>query len=164
MIELSLTNSEKKILVDEEIYEKIKGYKWSLRNSGYVRVKVKYKEILLHRFITKAKKGDYVDHINHNLLDNRLCNIRIGTQSQNLANTYPHRDKQNSIYKGVYYDKNTINNKRKKRWRVMICKHYKKMFVGRFHTEKEAVEEYNKKAKELWGEFAYQNKWIGETK
>lgn len=27
----------------------------------------------IHRFVTKAEKGEVVDHLNHNTLDNRKC-------------------------------------------------------------------------------------------
>lgn len=42
----------------------------------------------LHRLLVGAEKGQVVDHINHNTLDNRKCNLRICTQSDNKLNSY----------------------------------------------------------------------------
>lgn len=42
--------------------------------------------IYLHRVITDAPAGMEVDHINHDSLDNRRCNLRVVTHKQNLNN------------------------------------------------------------------------------
>jgi hypothetical protein len=57
-----------------------------------------------------------------------------------------------SKYKGVYWDKNN------KKWMSRIKINKKTKYLGRFKSEKEAAEVYNKAAVELFGEFAYLNK------
>lgn len=42
--------------------------------------------MMLHRIIMKAPKDKQVDHINHDVLDNRKCNLRLVTGSQNMQN------------------------------------------------------------------------------
>lgn len=54
--------------------------------------------VLLHRFVTKAKPGDVVDHINRNIFDSRRCNLRLTTLSGNQRNTAP---RSQTGFKGV---------------------------------------------------------------
>lgn len=53
---------------------------------GDIMRRGKKQRILLHRVITSAPSELAVDHINHNGLDNRRCNLRVVTHSQNLQN------------------------------------------------------------------------------
>lgn len=46
----------------------------------------KYKYCYLHRLIVNAPKGKYVDHINHDTLDNRKINLRIVEGNKNSSN------------------------------------------------------------------------------
>lgn len=108
----------------------------------------------LHRDILGEEcKGRLVDHINKNPLDNRRCNLRLATVSQNAMNQAKQKNRS-SKYKGVNLDK---SRNRVKRWRAQIKKEGKKMHLGRFLTEKEAAEAYNAAAQELFGEFASLN-------
>jgi hypothetical protein len=152
---------KKYAIVDDEDYNFLKKYKWS---AGGVRKGGKpYARCLaltprsMHRIIMLNNRFDIVgkelDHINCNKLDNRKRNLRIATHQQNAMNCPKKRGK--SKYKGVYY----FNGYgRKKRWIAEIKLNYKKVWSGRFLTEKEAGMAYNKKAKELFKEFAYLNK------
>lgn len=84
-------------LVDEDDFEKFKNEKFSL-SDGYAH----NKKGRLHRLITGAKKGEIVDHINGDRLDNRKENLRIVTAQENNRN----RAKINnasSNYHGVYF-------------------------------------------------------------
>jgi hypothetical protein len=42
--------------------------------------------VYLHRVLTGAPKGKVVDHWNHDTLDNRRENLRVGGQVQNMRN------------------------------------------------------------------------------
>lgn len=87
-----------------------------------------------------------------NGLDNRKENLRACLPSQNSMNI-PKRNIKNatSIYKGVRLDK------RSNRWEARIVYYRKQMFIGTYATEIEAGISYDKKAKELYGEFAVLN-------
>lgn len=130
-------------LVDDEDFEKINQYLWHLSGKYAVKsygVRPNRTKISMHRFIMNAEKGVMIDHINGNELDNRKCNLRLCTNSQNQMNAKK-QSNSSSEYKGV-----TKN----KPWRASIGS----KTIGHFNTEIEAAEAYDSKAKELYGEFA----------
>lgn len=115
---------------------------------GYVRFGNKQ---LLHRVICNTPAGMLTDHINGNTLDNRRCNLRAVTPSQNAKNRIPKRG-GTSNYLGVSWS--TIN----KKWEVYITvAEYKTKRVGRFLCEHEAALAYNEAASRLYGEYARLN-------
>ena len=112
-------NLKGKILIlDKEDYISLyKEHSWYLKPSGsnfYVIRTIRYgirsenkkMRVLLHRIVVSAKKGEVVDHINGNTLDNRKRNLRICTQHQNMMNNKGGNLKKGK-YKGVY--KNNTN-------------------------------------------------------
>lgn len=59
--------------------------------NGYRHIVVNYKQILEHRFIWEAFNGEIpekteIDHINTIRDDNRLCNLRLVSSSENKRN------------------------------------------------------------------------------
>jgi len=150
-------------IVDAEDYDRLKLYKWCVsktRHTNYAirRTKgkmvngkrAKRKAILMHRFITNAPRHLVVDHINHNGLDNRKANLRLCTRAENSRNRRSLVNKS-SRYKGVSYDK-----ERKLFIACIRCKG-KKYFLGRFKSEIKAAKAYDKKARELFGVYAFLN-------
>ena len=140
-------------LVDTADYEWVNQYRWCASGRGNrvyaCRCDRHGKMILLHRFLTNCPKGLVVDHIDHNTLNDRQSNLRVCTQQQNLYNSRPKG--KSSKYKGVCRDK------AKKRWVVYVRYNGRNIFVGRFKDEIEAAKAYDRKAHELFGEYAYLN-------
>ena len=97
----------------------------------------------------KAPKGTLVDHIDRNSLNNRRGNLRLCTPSQNILNT--RGKKGTSKYKGVWW------NTKKNKWLAMITSKGRHFHLGFFDEEIEAAKAYDRKAVELFGEFAYLN-------
>jgi hypothetical protein len=161
MTEIKLNKSEV-AFVDDDMANEINKNKWAILKGGkdksYVyavrrkRVGGKREHILMHRQIMGLKKGDNfdIDHINHNGLDNRKCNLRVCSRSQNQHNRKSSIN-SSSIYKGVSWDKD------RSMWRATIADNSTDFQLGRYLTEIEAAEAYNRKAIELFGEFAFLN-------
>lgn len=94
---------------------------------------------------------DMIDHINGNGLDNRICNLRLATQSQNMAN-WTRRAKRN-CYRGVSHKGYNFP----KPWQARIGHQGVRLYLGTFANKKDAARAYDKAAKELFGEFAKLN-------
>lgn len=92
----------------------------------------------------------FIDHINGIKSDNRWCNLRECTHSQNLANSGK-RKTNTSGYKGVSW------NTRDEIWMAAISHKGKLLNLGSFDDPHEAALTYNERANEIYGEFAYLN-------
>ena len=145
-------------IIDDEDYNKVSKLNWFTldKNSKYKYAAAKNKpidytrNILLHRLVMNAKKGEVVDHINGNVFDNRKNNLRICTRGQNIMNQRL-RSNNSSGYKGVYFDK------RLRKWCVRIQTNGIRKYFGFFDNLVNAARCYNKNAKRLHGEFAKLN-------
>lgn len=112
----------------------------------------------LHREILRRKvgrnliKGERTDHINGNSLDNTRSNLRISNASTNTANSNKYmKDISSSMYKGVAWDRD-VN-----KWRASITKDRHLRYIGIYYNEIEAAKAYDRKAIELFGEYARLN-------
>lgn len=94
----------------------------------------------------RLPNGD-VDHINGNSTDDRLCNLREATRTQNMANKRMHKNNKSGV-KGVFWC--TQRNM----WRVNIRKNKKSYYVGHYKDKEEAGKAYISKAVEFYGQFA----------
>lgn len=108
--------------------------------------------LYLHRLVFVLKNGimpKMVDHKDRNGLNCQISNLREATRSQNLHNQ---RTYNKHGYQGIWYDKK--NN----RYYAEIMKDGIKYKPGSSKDIKIAVDIYNKKALELYGEYARLNK------
>jgi hypothetical protein len=148
------------ILISEEDWDLVKGYTWRVfkgkrHPDGYAATTVRTESgrttLLMHRLIRKVRPGYDVDHINNNSLDNRNSNLREVTRQQNSTNSIKRKIGAGSKFKGVTWEKRHL------RWVASITKNYKVYYLGEHRNEIDAAKAYNKKAKELFGEFANLN-------
>lgn len=128
-------------LVDASDKESISKYKWCY-NHGYAvyqkhRAK-KASRITMHGLIMGKKKGYEIDHINRNKMDNRRCNLRFATRSENTIN---------KEFVGVSF------YTRVGKWAVQIRKNGKRYWGGYFTDKKEALEQRTKMEKLLYPSF-----------
>jgi len=153
--EIQLTQGNVAI-VDDDDFDYLNQFKWYLLKSkfNYYAIRTKRPEnklIQLHRIVIKAKQGEIVDHINGNKLDNRKCNLRICTKSQNCQNRKISKFNK-SGFNGVSW---SIKNKK---WVAQIACNNKKMHIGFFNDAIEAAKAFNQAAVKYHGEFAHLNK------
>lgn len=144
-------------LIDEEDFDDINQFKWCAarsRNHWYAlrRDYQSGKSVLMHRQllnVVDAGTEIKVDHINNNGLDNRRFNLRLATNSQNLANSFSAFGK--SKYKGV------SPGWKSGKWRAGIKLNYISIHLGTYNSEEEAALAYDKAARDLFGEYAQLN-------
>jgi hypothetical protein len=146
----------KAAFVSEEDYQTLSQHRWIARKSTTDRkwyavriirengrqVGVRY----MHREIMKAPRGILVDHINGDGLDNRRDNLRFATHTQNNAAAKPRNGKK---LKGVSLSRG--------KWQAEIAVHGRRIYLGRFDSQLDAILAYNNAATELHGDFAFLN-------
>ena len=78
-------------IIDTEDLDKVKDIKWKLSWNGYAMSTPRTQPAKhMSRIIygeDKLSPELYADHINHNTLDNRKCNLRAATKSENAMNS-----------------------------------------------------------------------------
>lgn len=140
------------VFIDDEDFEKVRQYKWSVSYNDKLYVSHNRKnglKMTLHRFLLNFPEKT-IDHINGNGLDNRKQNLRLCSNAQNFRN----RGKSvtnTSGYKGV-----TWSNQHRK-WMAQISINYKRKTIGVFNSKDQAAIAYNIAALKYHGEFAKLN-------
>jgi len=146
-------------VVDNEDYPYLSRFKWCfIRKNGGVSLNKnsginKTMMIPMTTFIITKKPNYKVFFKNKNPFDLRKCNLVVLPYNYCITQ-YKKRKGTTTKFKGVYYYK----NKKKNPYSAVISKDRVKFWLGSYKTIKEAVIVYNEKARELYGEFAYQNK------
>ena len=109
------------------------------KTDGYRGVTIDRKEYCLHRIIWMFVYGYFpsvvLDHINGVKGDNRLCNLREATFSQNNQNRGM-MSNNTSGYRGVCWIKSN------RKWRASISIKGKPKHIGLYSTKEEAFEAY----------------------
>lgn len=103
---------------------------------GHRQIMVDKKLHMAHRLAWLYVYGEHpaslVDHINRNPDDNRICNLRLATSSQNQQNTKVRKDNLCGK-KGISY------LTREAKWRARISKNGKTIDLGRFKSLEAAI-------------------------
>jgi hypothetical protein len=138
-------------IVDQADYEMLRHWNWCLSSDGYaVRGFNRFPLCRMHRMLMLPDPGVQVDHVNRNKLDNRRCNLRLATPSQQNCNqACPQRG--TSRHKGVhFYERDRV-------WIAAIQVRRMRYTVGRFTDESSAARAYDRAARQHHGVFAVLN-------
>jgi len=147
-------------IVDPDDYWRLSKHKWYAAKMngcfyavrGIVTKDGKRRHLPIHRCIIKVPDNMFVDHINHNGLDNRKANLRPATRAQNGRNRVKYKKRTyTSKYKGVSWHPGN------KPWRAHIQSNQKLLSLGSFHHELQAARAYDRAAKKYHRQFASLN-------
>jgi hypothetical protein len=121
----------------------------TLNQHGYVLICIDGVTYSAHRlawfYVTGCWPEDDIDHKDLQKNNNKFCNLRPATKSQNGANTKP---LGKSGVKGVSWSKSN------KRWHAKIKVNQKTIDLGRFIHKHDAAQAYADAAVKFFGEFA----------
>lgn len=134
--------------VDSFNIDKIKNNNWCKNKNGYPMGNIKGKHVELHRLLHPEFK--ICDHINHDKLDNRECNLREVNKFESSQNRRKFKI-STSGYKGVSFDKEC------QKFVAYIGKDGKFIKIGRYSSAEVAARAYDTMAKKLHGEYAVLN-------
>ena len=133
MKEIILRNTGNVCLVDDCDFDFLNKWRWKETNNGYAgrtsynKYNKSFGMLLMHRLINNTPHGLETDHINGIKLDNRKCNLRNVTRSENEYNKGIRSD-NSSGFKGVCWDKN----------RCLWLARLGKIHIGRFKNIEDA--------------------------
>ncbi len=148
-------------LVDAEDLARVAAYRWyaaeedgrwhaqrgeRVTEGGRTRVRI----VRMHRFILDVPPDVHVAPVNGDGLDNRRSNLRVSTPREDQARRRLNRN-NTSGYRGVSWH-GPLG-----KWRAGIVKRPLRLHIGYYATAEAAARAYDAKARELFGEAAYQN-------
>jgi hypothetical protein len=105
------------------------------KKSGYIQIRFNKKSYYAHRLAwlyTHGEWPDNIDHINHDRADNRLCNLRSVSLTENCRNLAL-RAKNTSGVNGVFF------NKRHNKWHATIQMKKRMVHLGLFDNLDDAA-------------------------
>lgn len=148
------TSSGTPFYIDREDYEKVRHYCWWVgTKDGYLRARLYESDemVLLHRFVMGLPDLSLcVDHINHDPSDNRKCNLRLVTVTQNQLNrAIPINNK--SGVPGVRWES------KPGKWSAHIKDQGKNRSLGHFDSFDDAVAAREDAEQIIYGEYSYDN-------
>lgn len=159
-----LTKTGEKVKVDAEDYDEVTKRSWRVIYTGKtrkpsvvtsIRKGESVRTMTLGQFLMKPKKGKLVYPRRwQGGLDYRKNNLIVCSMKERQRMLPKRADKSTSRYKGVSYVKS------KKIWRARIEKNGRSHYLGDFVREEHAALAYNKAAREMFGDIAYQNQII----
>jgi hypothetical protein len=130
---------------------RVSGIAGCLGGTGYWHINLDNRIYPAQRLAWLYQTGEWpaadIDHINRDRADNRWCNLRAATKSQNSSNRCA--DFNNTAgFKGVTW------YKARRKWQAMITVNGKHIYLGVFDTPHQAYANYCLAARKHHGDFA----------
>ena len=148
---IGYTRNGEKFYFDLEDYDKIKNYSWCCNKEGYLMTTIDGKTHRMHRIIVGCSDSKLlVDHINHDVKDNRKSNLRIVNNMQNQMNAKL-RSNNESECTGVHYSES------KGYWVATIQVNKKRLSLGTYKKYEDAVSARKKAEKKYFSQYSYDN-------
>jgi hypothetical protein len=119
-------------------------------NFGYSCVSLAGNKYFSHRIIMflehEVDSKEEIDHINGNKADNRICNLRFATKSQNSMNTNNRKNNKSGV-KGVHF------NSYHKIWDCRMMVNKKVIHLGYYKNFNDAVNARKLAENKFFGDF-----------
>lgn len=146
------SNTNKPFIFDLDDFDRVSKYHWYEEGNGYIRSSSKKKEdkVFLHRLIMGFPTNIGIDHINHNILDNRKSNLRVATTSQNAMNRTKSSNNTSGVT-GVVWVQNRNN------WKSEIKINDEAIYLGSYDKFEDAVKVRKEAEEKYFGEYSYDN-------
>lgn len=144
---IGYTSNGYKFYFDKEDFDKIKDYCWYKGSKGYLLANINHTSIRLHRLLLNEPNLP-IDHINHKVNDNRKCNLRVCTYSENNYNRRIQSNNTSGVVGICWHNKS-------KKWFARITVNKETISLGLFDDLEEAKEARKKAEVKYFKDFAY---------
>ena len=150
LIKILPVNSETIYFTDYtgEIYRLVTGIRWSVWGGGYLQGFINGKNTLFHYLVIPKINGKQCDHINRKKNDNRKCNLRHVTRTENMLNIGLTKA-NTSGYVGVSW------NIKNRKWMASIRIDKKSKNLGYYDDPKAAHQAYREAAERNYPGIVY---------
>ena len=161
IIRVPLTKG-KYALIDEEDYPLVSPHTWRANTTAhttYALTHIRKPEgghttLSMHRLIMQPEPDIFVDHIDHNGLNNTRANLRTCTKGQNGYNQRVNK-LSSTGYKGV--QRMSPSQRIRPTWHARIVVDGQRVRLGSFQSPEDAARAYDIAALRHFGEFAFLN-------
>lgn len=138
----------KEAMVDDEDYDFLMQWKWSLAHGYAVRAMpgTAGLKIYMHRVVNQTPDDKMTDHKDSDGLNNQKSNLRSCDRSENNRNRRVNKSNSSGLKGVTWY-------KRSGKWLAQFASHGQRFYLGYFPTAELAHEAYCKYAVTYHGEF-----------
>ena len=130
------------MLVDEDKWYELSEHPWNLNPDGYPTASINNQTVRMCRYLMKAKEGESVSYRNRDKHDLRMQNLVIATRGQ-----ISHACNSSKEFHNI--EETPLG-----KWRVRIEFERECHELGTYESLVDAINVYNIKDKELYGDFA----------